>query len=127
MLGAGNEESQHQMLEQTTKNGRQSRVRILFLAAKARLFRTKQTKKEPACSVAEQAGVPRERKGLFNLLTLESIGLVATENEDLTILHHFVDFRCVCVVENIFYVISIPLGNTLNISVKLSPYIRRLI
>ena len=57
MLGAGNEESQHQMLEQTTKNGRQSRVRILFLAAKARLFRTKQTKKEPACSVVEQAGV----------------------------------------------------------------------
>ena len=38
MLGAGNEESQHQMLEQTTKNGRQSRVRIQFLAAKARLF-----------------------------------------------------------------------------------------
>ena len=38
MLGAGNEESQHQMLEQTTKNGWQSRFRIQFLAAKARLF-----------------------------------------------------------------------------------------
>ena len=97
MLGAGNEESQHQMLEQTTKNGRQSRVRILFLAAKARLFRTKQTKKEPACSVAEQAGVPIdqviglsiERKGLFNLLSLEGIGFVATENVDLTVMNLF--------------------------------------
>ena len=39
-----------------TKKKRQSRVRIQFLAARA-LFRTKQTKKEPACSVAEQAGV----------------------------------------------------------------------
>ncbi len=30
MLGAGNEENQHLMLEQTTKNGRQSRVQIKF-------------------------------------------------------------------------------------------------
>ena len=39
-----------------TKKKQQSRVRIQFLAAKARLFRTKQTKIEPACSVVEQAG-----------------------------------------------------------------------
>ena len=87
-----------------TKKKRQSRVRIQFLAARAtiisyliafeRLFRTKQTKKEPACSVVEQAGVPIDRviglsidrKGLFYLLTLESIGLVSTENEDLTVM-----------------------------------------
>ena len=97
MLGAGNEESQHQMLEQTTKNGRQSRVRIQFLAARARLFRTKQTKKEPACSVVEQAGVPidrvfgglRERKGLFYLLTLESIGFITAEDVDFDFLMPF--------------------------------------
>ena len=88
MLGAGNEESQHQMLEQTTKNGRQSRVRIQFLAAKARLFRTKQTKKEPACSVVEQAGAPIDRvvglsidrKGLFYLLTLKRVGFSIPDN-----------------------------------------------
>ena len=76
-----------------TKKKRQSRVRIQFLAARARLFRTKQTKKEPACSVVEQAGVPidrvigglRERKGLFNHLTLESVGFVSSENEDLAV------------------------------------------
>ena len=61
----------------------------------ARLFRTKQ-KKEPACSVVEQAGVPIdrvfglsiERKGLFYLLTLESIGLVSTENVNLIIINN---------------------------------------
>ena len=45
---------------------------------------------KPACSVVEQAGVPRERvigglrdrKGLFYLLTLESIGFVSTEDKD---------------------------------------------
>ena len=94
-----------------TKKKRQSRVRIQFLAAGARLFlsrkgpiisyliaferlfRTKQTKKEPACSVVEQAGVPidqvigglRVRKGLFYLLTLESIGFVSSEDEDLAV------------------------------------------
>ena len=90
-----------------TKKKRQSRVRIQFLAAMAtiisylalleRLFRTKQTKKEPACSVVEQAGVPidrvigglRERKGLFNHLTLESVGFVSSENEDLTVTDDF--------------------------------------
>ena len=67
---------------------------ISYLALLERLFRTKQTKKEPACSVAEQAGVPidrvielsRERKGLFYLLTLERIGSVSAENENLTVL-----------------------------------------
>ena len=80
-----------------TKKKRQSRVRIQFLAARARLFRTKQTKKEPACSVVEQAGVPIdrvfglsiERKGLFYLLALESIDLVSTEDEDLTVIDKF--------------------------------------
>lgn len=44
------------------RRGRINRcVRIQFLAAWARLFRTKQTKKEPACSVLEQAGVPIDR------------------------------------------------------------------
>ena len=65
---------------------------ISYLIAFERLFRTKQTKKEPACSVVEQSGVPidrvigglRERQGLFYLLTLESIGLVVTENVYLT-------------------------------------------
>ena len=78
--------------EKNTKKKRQSRVRIQFIAARARLFRTKQ-KKEPACSVVEQAGVPidrvfglsRERKGLFYLLTLESIGFVVSKNEDLAV------------------------------------------
>ncbi len=96
MLGAGNEESQHQMLEQTTKNGRQSRVRIQFLAARARLFPAKQTKKEPACSVAEQAGVPIDRvfglsidrQGLFYLLTLESIGFVSAEDVYLAVMNN---------------------------------------
>ena len=66
---------------------------ISYLIAFERLFRTKQTKKEPACSVVEQAGVPIDRviglsidrKGLFYLLTLESIGFVSTENVDLTV------------------------------------------
>ena len=40
---------------------RQPIVGIGFLAARARLFPAKQTKKEPACSVAEQAGVPIDR------------------------------------------------------------------
>ena len=48
-------------MQKNTKKKRQSRVRIQFLAAKARLFPAKQTKKEPACSVAEQAGVPIDR------------------------------------------------------------------
>ena len=34
---------------------------ISYLIAFERLFRTKQTKKEPACSVVEQAGVPIDR------------------------------------------------------------------
>ena len=38
-----------QLDTRNTKKKRQSRVRIQFLAARARLFRTKQTKKEPAC------------------------------------------------------------------------------
>ena len=66
---------------------------ISYLALLERLFRTKQTKKEPACSVAEQAGVPIDRivglsidrKGLFNLLTLRRIGLVSSEDEDLAV------------------------------------------
>ena len=82
-----------------TKKKRQSRVRIQFLAARARLFRTKQTKKEPACSVVEQAGVPIdrvfglsiERKGLFYLLTLERIGFVAAEDEDLAVAEDLTD------------------------------------
>ncbi len=63
------------------------------LSLRERLFRTKQTKKEPACSVAEQAGVPIDRvfglsidrKGLFYLLTLESIGFVSSEDEYLAV------------------------------------------
>ena len=66
------------------------------LSLRARLFPAKQTKKEPACSVVEQAGVPIdrvfglsiERKGLFYLLTLERIGFVSTENEDLTVMEN---------------------------------------
>ena len=54
----------------------------------------KRRKKNPACSVAEQAGVPidrvfgglRERKGLFYLLTLERIGFIPAEDEDLSVL-----------------------------------------
>ena len=34
---------------------------ISYLIAFERLFRTKQTQKEPACSVVEQAGVPIDR------------------------------------------------------------------
>ena len=49
-----------QLDTRNTKKKRQSRVRIQFLAAKARLFPAKQTKKEPACSVVEQAGVDRQ-------------------------------------------------------------------
>ncbi len=60
----------------------------------------KRRKKTPACSVVEQAGVARdrvirglrERKGLFNLLTLESIGFVATEDEDLTVLYDLIGY-----------------------------------
>lgn len=48
-------------MQKNTKKKQQSRVRIQFLAAKARLFRTKQTKEEPACSVVEQAEVPIDR------------------------------------------------------------------
>ena len=70
---------------------------ISYLALLERLFRTKQTKKEPACSVVEQAGVPIdrviglliERKGLFYLLTLDSIGLVAAEDENFDFLMPF--------------------------------------
>ena len=59
---------------------------------------TRQAKKEPACSVVEQAGVPIDRvfglsidrKGLFYLLTLESVGFVPAEDEDLTV-HHSLD------------------------------------
>ena len=51
-------------------------------------------KKKPACSIMEKAGVRREqvigglreRKGLFYLLTLESIDFVSTEDEDLSVL-----------------------------------------
>lgn len=47
-------------------------------------------KEKPACSIIEQAGVPKDRviglsidrKGLFYLLTLESIGCVSTEDVD---------------------------------------------
>ena len=35
-----------------------ARTIVSYLIAFERLFRTKQTKKEPACSVVEQAGVP---------------------------------------------------------------------
>ena len=71
---------------------------ISYLIAFERLFRTKQTKKEPACSVVEQAGVPIDRviglsidrKGLFYLLTLERIYLLPTEDENLTV-HHSLD------------------------------------
>ena len=55
---------------------------ISYLIAFERLFRTKQTKKEPACSVVEQAGIPIDRKGLFNLLTLEGVGFVFAEDVD---------------------------------------------
>ncbi|MBR6167479.1 MAG: hypothetical protein IKQ50_03510 [Paludibacteraceae bacterium] len=63
----------------TTNTGVERKGTIIsYLIAFERLFRTKQTKKEPACSVVEQAGVPidrvigglRERKGLFYLLTI---------------------------------------------------------
>ena len=71
---------------------------ISYLIAFERLFRTKQTKKEPACVVVEQAGVPIDRvfglsidrKGLFYLLTLERMYLLPTENVDLTV-HHSLD------------------------------------
>ena len=54
-------------------------------------------KKKTACLENEQAGVPidrvigglRERKGLFNHLTLESVGFVSSENEDLTVTDDF--------------------------------------
>ena len=39
----------------------------------------------------EQAGVPIERKGLFCLLALESIGFVPAENVDLAVTE---DFAC---------------------------------
>ena len=53
---------------------------ISYLIAFERLFRTKQTQKEPACSVVEQAGVPINRQGLFYLLTLERIGFSIPDN-----------------------------------------------
>ena len=46
----------------TTNTGVERKGTIIsYLIAFERLFRTKQTKKEPACSVAEQAGVPIDR------------------------------------------------------------------
>ena len=81
---------------------------ISYLALLERLFRTKQTKKEPACSVAEQAGVPidrvigglRERvliaqawSMLFHLLSREGIFLLAAEDEDLTVAEEFNRFN----------------------------------
>ena len=63
----------------TTNTGVERKGTIIsYLIAFERLFRTKQTKKEPACSVVEQAGVPidrvigglRDRKGLFYLLAI---------------------------------------------------------
>ena len=71
---------------------------ISYLIAFERLFRTKQTKKEPACSVAEQAGVPidrvigglRDRKGLFYLLTLQGIYFaIRTEDVEGAVVHDF--------------------------------------
>ena len=83
---------------------------ISYLIAFERLFRTKQTKKEPACSVVEQAGVPRgrvfglsiDRKGLFYLLTLESIGLVSTENVNLIIINNlFYRVGCIYIIDSL--------------------------
>ena len=58
----------------------------------------KRRKKNPACSVVEQAGVPIDRvfglsidrQGLFYLLTLESVGFVAIFDIDMTIVEKFV-------------------------------------
>ena len=73
---------------------------ISYLIAFERLFRTKQTKKEPACSVVEQAGVPIDRviglsidrvliaqawSMLFYFLTCEGIFLLPAEDVDLTV------------------------------------------
>ena len=65
---------------------------------------------KPACSVVEQAGVPRERvigglrdrKGLFYLLTLESIGLVSTENVNLIIINNlFYRVGCIYIIDSL--------------------------
>ena len=82
----------------TTNTGVERKGTIIsYLIAFERLFRTKQTKKEPACSVVEQAGVPRDRvigglrervliahvwSMLFYFLTCEGVGFVASEDED---------------------------------------------
>jgi len=65
---------------------------------------TNQTMKEPACSVAEQAGVPIDRvieltiervliaqvwSMLFHLLSREGIFLLSAEDEDLAVMENF--------------------------------------
>ena len=73
-----------------TKKKRQSRVRIQFLAARATII-SDETNEERTCLLGGGAGRSpidrvtgglRERKGLFNHLTLESVGFVSTEDED---------------------------------------------
>ena len=80
-----------------TKKKRQSRVRIQFLAAKATII-LNETDEERTCLLGGGAGrslidrvigLSIDRKGLFYLLTLESIGFVATEDEDFDFLMPF--------------------------------------
>ena len=81
-------------VRETLRLLRQPIVGIGFLAARARLFPAKQTKKEPACSVVEQAGIlidrviglSRERKGLFYLLTSNGISFITAQNIDIAVL-----------------------------------------
>ena len=88
-----------------------ARTIVSYLIAFERLFRTKQTKREPACSVVEQAGVPidrvfglsRDRKGLFYLLTLERIGFVPAENEELTVLNNLDILHIALYILNAFF------------------------
>ena len=93
-------------------------IRTIVSYPLERLFRTKQTKKEPACSVMEQAGVPIDRviglsidrKGLFYLLTLESIGFVPADDEDLTVDEDLCTLYIVTLYIVLFSVFSNPLG-----------------